>query len=144
MFHVNVLCKSPYALLPICVVKGAGFTSWWLGQNLHHKKTQLLLLWKSRLPMSWIVLVPGEIGDGWHDIQVTRRGGRRSQVSHGNRLELQTIHRFSQSRRRPLLGLVGLVSIVSYSHPSLVVINELAFQFHVCLLWGQCLFSMLS
>ena len=37
----------------------------------------------------------------------------------------------------------GLVSIVSYSHPSFMTF-ETASQFHVYLLWGQCPFSIVS
>ena len=56
-----------------------------------------------------------------------------------------------QSRRRPLLGSVtqkskgmgGLVSIVSYSRPSLMIIASRT-QFHVERPWGQRPFSIVS
>ena len=35
------------------------------------------------------------------------------------------------------------VSIVSYSRPSLIIIESVS-QLHVYLLWGQCLFSIVS
>ena len=38
---------------------------------------------------------------------------------------------------------LGLVSIVSYSRPSLMIIVSRT-QFHVYLPWGQCLFSVLN
>ena len=40
-------------------------------------------------------------------------------------------------------GRAGLVSIVSYSRPSLMIIASLT-QFHVYLLWDQRLFSIVS
>ena len=46
-------------------------------------------------------------------------------------LETKVVRRFAK------------VSIVSYSRPSLMII-ALASQFHVYLLWGQCLFSIVS
>ena len=52
-------------------------------------------------------------------------------VHHSVELETNAIRRFR------------LVSIVSYSRPSFMIIASVS-QFHVYLLWGQCLFSIVS
>ena len=76
------------------------------------------------------------------------RGDTRHYPVRGQAVELATkaIRRFakiSESWRRPLLGPGGLVSIVPYSQPPLMII-ALASQFHVYLLWSQCPLSKVS